>query len=88
MNVHACIDKYKNSTKHKITKIWLCPKIVKHPKVSGTYVIETSISSKLSESLYNSKVVKYWIEPSDCLCIVFDSDDKMYENKHESLYST
>lgn len=81
MNVQQCIETYKKKYPDKLTKLWLCPNLVKYPKVGQTYVIETNINTQLSESLLNADVTKHWREPGDTLCITYKYDQVVNENE-------
>lgn len=74
MQVIERIQEIKNRNSHdsihKITRLWICPEIVKKPKIGRNYVIETGINNSIPESLHNMEVRKSWTE-NDCLCIVF-----------------
>ena len=75
MTVKECIEMYKSKCSHKITRIWLCPQIVYNIKLNKDYVLETSIDTQLDESLLNAKVTKHWLEPRECICITYKSNN-------------
>ena len=77
LTVRECIDLYRSKTTKKITRLWLCPDIVKEPKIGQEYTAETSINTnQLTESLLNTAVKRHWVENQDTLCIIFVYDQK------------
>ena len=76
MRIEDCINQIKESNskrvvQNRITRLWICPEIVKHPKIGKDYVVDTGINAQISESLLNMEVKKHWIENNDCLSIIF-----------------
>lgn len=81
MTVQECIQQYKQRTGSRLTKMWLCPSIVRNPKIGRDYTIEVSIDSKIGEKLLNAEVTKHWIEPKECLCMCYKLPDEQYDSK-------
>lgn len=77
LTVKECIELYKSKSNRKVNRLWLCPDIVKEPKIGHEYVAETGINTnQLTESLLNTEVKRHWVENQDTLCIIFVYDQK------------
>lgn len=74
--VKECISQYIEKYGSRLKRLWLCPQIVKNPKVGRDYVLEVAINAKLSEILLEAEVTKCWTE-SDCLCIAYKISDEI-----------
>lgn len=74
--VKEYISQYIHRYGNKLKRLWLCPQIVKNPKVGGDYVLEVTINARLSEILLEAEVTKCWTE-SDCLCIAYKISDEI-----------
>ena len=59
----------------RLKRLWLCPQIVRNPRVGREYVLEIAITSKLGTKLSDAEVTKCWTE-GDCLCITYAMDDE------------
>lgn len=68
MTVGECIEKYRHNS--KVKRIWICPTIVRNPKVGKNYTCTVSIESKPKAAVLNCKVTKYWIEDG-AICIIY-----------------
>lgn len=75
LKVQECIQTYRSKYGDKLKRLWLCPQIVRKPKVGGNYTLEIAVNSKLSQLLSNAEVTKHWVE-SDCLCIAYKISDE------------
>lgn len=93
MNVSECIDYYKQRTRSRVNKVWLCPQIVNNPKVGKEYTYEVAISSALPDKLLNSEVTKHWLEPGECICMAIKCDsgdisDLLNKGSANTLYNS
>lgn len=68
MTVRECISQYKHD--RKVKNLWVCPNIVREPKIGEIYSFSGSIDSRLSNELLDCEVKKDWIEEG-AACIVY-----------------
>ena len=73
MTVGECISTYRYND--KVKRIWLCPDVVRKPKLGNNYTCTISIESTPKADVLDCKVKKYWIEEG-VLCIIYLPEDE------------
>ena len=71
MTVQDCIEEHKKHHRQKIKRLWICPGIVKHPRVGEEYMFNGTLDSRLDDDVKELPVKLYWTEDNK-LCIIYD----------------
>lgn len=70
MTVNECVARQKNSSNKKVSRVWICPEVVRNPRVGREYTYTGSIDYRLPEQLSELTVIKQWIEDGT-LCMIY-----------------
>ena len=74
MTIAERIIKQKHSGNKKVSRIWICPNIVKEPKVGKTYTYSGSIETKPPKHVDEYECSQHWIE-ENTLCMIYRCDN-------------